>query len=244
MSTSWEPVRQPRTHELVLERIEEQVMAGDLHAGERLPGERQLAAALGVSRSAVREALRIMEAFGLLTAHTGRGPDSGAVVTTDPTEAVGRMLRLHLALGGYQLSDILEARVMLERASVADASLEPQNPRIDAAAQLVTAMDNPELTPFEFNELDTQFHVELASCSGNELIRTLTAAVRESIRPLVLNGFQHVPDWRETATTLQSQHRNILHLIRDRQPERAAQAIDDHIRSFHGKLATAGQATS
>lgn len=237
--TAWEPVRQQRTHELVLERIEQQVMNGQLKAGDRLPPERQLATALGVSRSAVREAARILEAFGVLVARTGRGPDAGAVITTNPTDAVGRMLRLHLALGSYRLTDILEARVMLERASVAEASRSAKPDCLDRAAAILDALDDAELGQHEFNELDTAFHVQLAGCSGNELTRTLTAAVRESLRPLILQGFERVPDWAATTSALQAEHRGILELIRDGRPEEAAQAVEDHIRGFHGSLTAA-----
>lgn len=242
MATDWEPVRQLRTHELVLERIEQQVMSGELRCGDRLPPERKLAEALGVSRSAVREALRIMEAFGLLVSHTGRGPDAGAIITTGATDAVGRMLRLHLTLGRYELDEILETRVLLERTTVAEIALDARSDDLEDAARILKAMDDPALTANEFNELDTRFHVSLAHCSGNELTCTLTAAVRESIRPLILEGLERVPDWRTIAATLQAQHRDILHLIRERQPERAARAVELHIRGFHGKLSAAQDA--
>ena len=115
MSAEWRPVRQSRTHELVLERIEERVLAGELKAGDRLPPERELAPVLGVSRSALREALRVLETIGVLVAQAGRGPDAGARIVRNPDDALGRLLRLHFALGSYSLHDVLEARVVLER---------------------------------------------------------------------------------------------------------------------------------
>jgi DNA-binding FadR family transcriptional regulator len=236
MTADWEPVRQPRTHELVLDRVEQQVLTGKLRAGDRLPPERQLATALGVSRAALREALRILEAFGVLVAQTGRGPGAGATVTAEPTDAVGRLLRLHLALGGYRVGDILSARIMLERSSVAEAAERAGAGALEEAAALLEAMGDPQLAPVDYNELDTRFHVELARCSGNELTCTLTAAVRESIRPLLLDALEAVTDWHATVARLNAQHSDILRLIRRGAPEKAAQAVEEHIRDFHGRL--------
>ncbi|MER7084163.1 FadR/GntR family transcriptional regulator, partial [Saccharopolyspora kobensis] len=58
----WRPVARSRTYELVIDRIEEQIVSGQLGVGDRLPPERDLAQMLGVSRAAVREAFRALEA--------------------------------------------------------------------------------------------------------------------------------------------------------------------------------------
>lgn len=236
MTAEWEPIRQARTHELVLERIEEQVFSGQLHAGDRLPPERGLASALGVSRSAIREALRVLEAFGVLVAQTGRGPDAGATITVNPAGPVGRILRLHLALGSYGVGDILEARVMLERSSVSEAAQRAGTVDLGTARQLLDAMENEELTAADYNDLDTRFHIELARCSGNELTRTLTSAVRESIRPLLLRAMESAADWPGVEASLQAEHREILRLIARGEADKAADAVESHIRGFHGTL--------
>jgi DNA-binding FadR family transcriptional regulator len=236
MAAEWEPIRRARTHELVLERIEEQVFSGQIHAGDRLPPERQLASTLGVSRSAIREALRVLEAFGVLVAQTGRGPDAGATITADPTDAVGRILRLHLALGSYGVGDILQARIMLERSSVSEAARRAGTADLDTARKLLDAMEDEELAAPGYNDLDTRFHIELARCSGNELTRTLTSAVRESIRPLLLLAMESAEDWGTTEAALQAEHREILRLISQGEPEKAAEAVESHIRGFHGTL--------
>lgn len=62
----WRPVSRSRAYELVVERVEEQILTGALRVGDRLPAERDLAARLGVSRAAVREAIRTLEAQGVV----------------------------------------------------------------------------------------------------------------------------------------------------------------------------------
>ncbi|HLT66517.1 MAG TPA: GntR family transcriptional regulator, partial [Microbacterium sp.] len=64
---------------VVLSYVERQLRSGDLGPGDRLPGERDLATQLGVGRSSVREALRVLEVMGVLHTATGSGPRAGAV---------------------------------------------------------------------------------------------------------------------------------------------------------------------
>ena len=69
---------EPRAWQVVLESIERDLLDGRLRPGDHLPGERALSADLGVGRSSVREALRVLEVLGLIRTATGSGPNSGA----------------------------------------------------------------------------------------------------------------------------------------------------------------------
>lgn len=238
MAAEWRPVRQSRTHELVLESIEERVLSGELKAGDRLPPERELAPVLGVSRSALREALRVMETIGVLTAQVGRGPDSGARIVRNPDDALGRLLRLHLALGSYDLQDVLEARVVLERSSFEAAARSASEEDLAEAGQILDRMQRDDVDVAEFNELDTRFHVQIARSSGNQLISTLTSAVRESVRTLILDAEEADEDWPASAAALNAEHTELLRLVREGEGARAAELAERHIRGFHGKLVT------
>ncbi|KUJ63991.1 GntR family transcriptional regulator [Streptomyces albus subsp. albus] len=236
MTAQWRPVRQSRTHELVLESIERMVLAGELKAGDRLPPERELALTLGVSRSALREALRVMEATGALIANVGRGPDAGARIVRNPDDALGRVLRLHLALGSYGLEDVLEARVVLERSSVEAAARAASAEDLAEAEALLARMGEVDADVAAFNELDTRFHVLIARSSGNHLVSTLTSAVRESVRSLILQAEESAEDWGATAVRLNAEHAELLRLIRARDGALAADLVERHIRAFHGTL--------
>ncbi|WP_328718066.1 FCD domain-containing protein [Streptomyces sp. NBC_00247] len=236
MPVEWEPVRQSRTHELVLRSIEERVFAGELKAGDRLPPERELAPVLGVSRSALREALRVLETIGVLVAQPGRGPDSGARIVRNPDDALGRLLRLHFALGSYSLEDVMEARVVLERSGFEAAVTHARDEDLDEAASLVAAMAAPGIGVTAFNDLDTRFHVQIARCSGNALTSTLTSAVRESVRPLILRALEEAEDWPATAAALNAEHTELLRLVRAGRGAEAADLVERHIRSLHGTL--------
>lgn len=100
------PVHKVRTHEQVLDRIQEKILGGELPVGTRLPSERDLVDALGVGRGAVREALRVLEALGVLDDH--------AVIAARPDEPLGTLLRLHVALGGITVAEVTQVAAQLQ----------------------------------------------------------------------------------------------------------------------------------
>jgi DNA-binding FadR family transcriptional regulator len=103
-------VARSRTHELVLQRIEQQIVAGNLSVGDRLPSEPDFAVQLGVSRSPIRGAVRILEAQGVPIQRGRRRSGLRLRRGGDAAEALTRLLRLHLALSSFDWSELVEAR--------------------------------------------------------------------------------------------------------------------------------------
>ncbi len=103
----------PRSYQLVLSRIESDLAAGVVEVGGRLPGERVLAERYGVSRPSVREAIRVLEAMGLIRTAAGSGPEAGAVLISDPAAPIGAALRWHLTSRHLPVADIVGARVKI-----------------------------------------------------------------------------------------------------------------------------------
>src|SRR6478736_2937295 len=150
-----------RAWRLVLEHIERDLLDARLGPGDRLPSERDLASELGVGRSSVREALRVLEVMGLIRTATGSGPQSGAIVIATPTGGMSALLRLQVAAQGFPLHDVVETRLVLEDAVVAAlAAAEARD--TTRAHQLLSAMDDADLTAGEFLALDAQLHLSLA----------------------------------------------------------------------------------
>lgn len=108
----------PRAWRTVLDKIEADLVSGMLHPGDRLPGERQLAAELGVGRSSVREAIRVLDAMGLVQTNVGSGPQAGAIIVARPDGGMSMLMRLQLAATGFAVDDIVSSRVLLETAVV------------------------------------------------------------------------------------------------------------------------------
>lgn len=224
-----QPARAWRT---VLEHIERDLLDGRLGPGDRLPSERDLASDLGVGRSSVREALRVLEVLGLIRTATGSGPQSGAIVIATPTGGMSALLRLQVAAQGFPLHDVVQTRLVLEDAVV--ATLTGAAERDTASAhRLLDAMDAPALTPAEFLALDAQLHLALAEASGNTVIAAMMAGLRSSIESYVLAGAAAVADWDGMAVRLRAEHRELVSAI-DRADVDAARAlVHDHITGYY-----------
>lgn len=231
-ASGWRPISRPRTYELVLARVEEQILSGLLHVGDRLPAERDLAAMLGVSRTAVREAMRTLEAQGVVHQAVGTGPDSGTVVAAASSDALTRLLRLHVALANFPISDVVETRVMLERWSVQLAARHATPADLQRIAELAAATADPGVDREAFNDLDTAFHVAVAEAAGNRLVGDITIAIRESLRNTLLQAFTQMPDWDEVADGLRAEHRAIHQHLSRGDGEAAADVVERHIRGF------------
>lgn len=244
---TWRAVSRAKTYELVLQRIEDQILAGNLRIGDRLPAERELAAQLAVSRSSIREAVRILQAQGVLVTGVGTGPDAGTVVAALPAEALTRVLRLHLALSSFDLAEMVDARVTLERSSVRLAARQATADDLGAMTALLDAMDDPQLSRVAFNDLDTAFHVALARASHNRLVSDVTGALRNSLRGHIHDAFERADDWIAVRTRLIAEHRAIAAAIGARDPDAAEVQVERHIRGFATRLTLtrhAGPATT
>ncbi|WP_116112775.1 FadR/GntR family transcriptional regulator [Austwickia chelonae] len=233
---TWRRITKTRAYEEVIGRIEEQILNDTLNVGDRLPPERDLAAKLGVSRAAVREALRVLESQGVLKASVGVGRDGGTIVCAMPTEALSRVLRLHVALSNFPMSDVIEARVMLERWSARLAARSRQDKHVEELRRLVEAMEDPATDRSAFNDLDTEFHVALAAAGENVLVADMTIAIRESMRIPILTSFHELEDWDTFVAHLRDGHRRIYLAVAERDEDAAAAVVEEHIRFAYSAL--------
>ncbi|HEY3562478.1 MAG TPA: FCD domain-containing protein [Kribbella sp.] len=223
-----------KNYELVLHRVEADLAAGRLRIGGRLPGERALAEQLGISRPSVREAVRVLEAMGVVRTATGSGPEAGAVIVAEPVSPLTAVLRLHLATNHLPMGDVVETRLLLESWSAREAATRELGAgELKVAEELLDRMDDGTLSPEEFHLLDAEFHVALSGLAGNVLIAAAMASLRSAIHGYVLAAVPNLPDWEATAVGLRSEHRAILAAVRAGEPERAGELVTAHIRGFY-----------
>jgi len=241
-----------RTHELVLARIERDLSAGRLAVGDRLPAERTLAAELGVSRASVREAIRVLEAMGIIRTSVGSGPDAGAVVIDNPAAGMTSGIRLHVASNHVPVGDVVQLRVLLEAWSVARVADQVRTaggdgltpPDLTGATETLAVMEESAVTIEEFHRLDTDFHGSLVTLSGNVLVAAVMAGLRGAIHDYVLTGSLRLPDWPATAARLRVEHRGILAAVEAGAPGEAAERVRAHIEGFYRDADLDGGAVS
>jgi GntR family transcriptional regulator, transcriptional repressor for pyruvate dehydrogenase complex len=229
-------VRQRRAFEEIILQIEEAIIEGRLSAGDRLPPERELAQIFAVSRPAVREAMRVLEAFGVITARRGSGSESGStLVSGEETNGLGGLLRVYSALLRIPLSDLIVVRVALEataiRAIVAKASDDDFH-KLDAIVDEMRVANTPE----RFLETDTAFHLMLAELSGNSALTLLMGELREAVAREMLSAFQRLEDFEPERQWLVGEHARLVAVIRSKDEQVAVQAISDHIHGFYNRV--------
>jgi DNA-binding FadR family transcriptional regulator len=221
-----------RAWRLGLERIESDLLDGRLGPGDRLASERDLATDLGVGRSSVREAFRVLEVMGLIRTATGSGPQSGAIVIATPTGGMSALLRLQVAAQGFPLHDVVETRLVLEDAVVAALAVAEERDTT-RAHQLLAAMEEPDLTPGEFLALDAQLHLSLAESSGNAVIAAMMAGLRSSIESYVQAGAASIPDWSAMADRLRAEHHALVAAIDAGEADAARTLVHTHITGYY-----------
>ncbi|MFS0854710.1 FadR/GntR family transcriptional regulator [Microbacterium sp. 179-I 3D4 NHS] len=221
-----------RAWRLVLDHIEGDLLEGRLNPGDRLPSERDLAVDLGVGRSSVREAFRVLEVMGLIRTATGSGPQAGAIVIATPTGGMSQLLRLQVAAHGFPLADVVQTRLVLEDAVVHALTTSADRDTAEAH-RMLEAMDAPDLSPAEFLALDAQFHLALAEASDNSVIAAMMAGLRSSIESYVQAGAVAIPDWSAMADRLRKEHRALVARV-DAGDELAARALlRAHITGYY-----------
>ncbi len=226
-----------RTWRTVLQHIEQRLLDGTLGPGDRLPSERDLAASLGVGRSSVREAIRVLEVMGLIRTGTGSGPQSGAIVIAAPGGGLSALLRLQVAAQGFPIADVVGTRLILEQAVV--TALAEGERDTAGAHRILDAMD-ADLDPAHFLALDAQLHLALAEASGNAVVAAMMTGLRDAIESYVLTGSAQIADWPRMADRLRAEHRDIVRAIDEGSADAAAALVRDHITGYYAATGLAG----
>ncbi|TFC90754.1 FadR/GntR family transcriptional regulator [Cryobacterium sp. TMT3-29-2] len=236
-----------RAWEVVLQSIELDLLSGRLRPGDHLPPERALAAELGVGRSSVREAIRVLEVLGLLRTSAGSGPTSGAIIVALPGGGMSALMRLQVAAQGFPVADVVKTRLVLEASVVtelAEASARAAatmdanaalHPDLSTPALLLGAMDSPALSEAEFLALDAEFHLALATASGNQVVTATMAGLRSAIEGYVRAGATGLASWPDTSTRLRAEHRAIIHAIEAGDPPAARRLVQSHIAGYYAE---------
>lgn len=232
----------PRAWEGVLHHIEARLLSGELGPGDHLPPERTLATELGVGRSSVREAVRVLDVLGLVRTQTGSGPKAGAIIIATPSGGMSALMRLQVAAKGFPVADVVKTRLLLETAT--GTVLAEVGTGLGPATTLLDAMDSEGLTPAEFLALDARFHVALAEASGNQVVTSMMAGLRDSIESYVLEGVPAIADWPAEARRLRAEHRSIVAAVSARDAATARARIHSHITGYYSLTRLTGPAGS
>ncbi len=169
--------RESVSSELTRKLVDHLVTDGRLKPGDRLPSERQLAAALGIGRSAVRDAIRSLSLLGLIEVRQG----SGSYVKEPDSELLPQIIEWGMLLGERNIMDLVEARSHIETAVASLAAARRTDEDLNKIKMHLDAMSQARDTA-EFVEADVSFHIALARAAGNSVFLDIITSVQSLLR--------------------------------------------------------------
>lgn len=215
-----------RPRQQVEKTIKDAILSGELKSGEMLPPEAELARQFNVSRTTLREALRVLSSQHLINKVPGaRGGNFVQSVDyhslgTVMTEAVDNLL----ALGSIRFDEVADVRQHLEVPSVRLAAAHRSEKDLTELSDIVRRQKTASVDDPEIPDLDRQFHTLIAQASGNRVLASFVATLHHATEPV------HYLDLSpEVGRETVRQHAAILRAIKTQDPDAGEVAIIEHL---------------
>lgn len=216
----------PKASDVLADDLRERILRGDFPEGTALPPERELVTQTGMSRTTVREALRILEVQGLVHIKTGRA--GGAFVQRPGEESIASTVSLLIRGRQVLIADLMETREAIEPACARLAALYREEADIEALDRANTAIA-ADGSLAVFLQANVDWHVAVASASHNELLSGFMGALSRAIYTATDNrGFVDAEVRRTTAQA----HRSITEAIKKRDPDAAVRRMQRHVHAY------------
>ncbi len=218
----YKAIQTSRLYEQIVQQIEESIRKGELREGSQLPAERDLAEQFGVSRTAVREAIKALQEKGLVDAFPGRG----TFVTSGHSNSMRRSLDRIVKSGETDgWAYLVEVREILEPEIAALAAARADYQDLAAMREALDVMDNAKRDSEAYIEADLDFHLALAEAAANPIVLSLIDSIVAMLRE------QRSQIFRVAGSPERGQqyHRSILEAIERRDPQAARAAMQAHL---------------
>ena len=222
MNTLFDEVKHQSRSRQIVDKFRAAIAAGSLRIGDKLPPERELCVQLGVSRTSLREAVRILDAYGVVESTQG----GGTYVTDKFTENIFEFLGFGNLLTRENLRHLLRTRSVIETGAVEQALEQADENSLRKLEDLVRRLET-ENDPSRLGRLDAEFHETLISMSGNPIL----AAVYRIIHKIILQGTSQVIAYPNARGVAVRDHRRILETLRSRDGKECSAAVRKHLKN-------------
>ncbi|MGH3666330.1 MAG: FadR/GntR family transcriptional regulator [Egibacteraceae bacterium] len=218
------PVTSGRVSSEVVRQIKAAILGGRLKPGDRLSSERELTEQLGVSRVTVRDALRMLEAAGLIEIRVGaRG---GAFVRAPAPGHVGEGLANMLMLSSIEPADVTEARMIFELGAIPLVCARATKEDVAALSEICERSDSA-LQAGDFDvSLSAEFHIRLARCAHNAAVELIVESFQGPLLMSLLHAKAIAPQMGDPGV---AEHWEVVAAIRDGNVERTRHVMARHL---------------
>jgi GntR family transcriptional repressor for pyruvate dehydrogenase complex len=224
------PIRTKRVFEEICEQVRREMAAGSLRPGDKLPPERELALKLGVSRAAVREALRSLEIAGVVGLH--KGARGGAFILKGDPDLVTRSIRDMFHLGRISLDNLTEARTLIMQIAMQLAS---ERIRLTTVAALERNVDRLTMLPVsgkasERVAISAEFYRLISQATDNTVLQVIIEALTDIVLQQVeQSNIEFFPN-------LIAHRRRLVQYIATRQVDEAKREMTEHLQRLRRHL--------
>jgi DNA-binding FadR family transcriptional regulator len=212
-----------KTSERVALDIVHDIVAQGLHSGAHLPLEAEMVGNYGVSRSSLREALRLLEVQGLIRLKPG--PGGGPVVGTVDASNLARTISLYFHLGAATYHDLLATQVLLEPLCAELAAASPRRRQVMEPYFDATPIDDDA----DYHRTTVAFHTAIYILADNPVLRLLTEAMTHMVSDHVLTTMDPV----ELHSVIVAEHAAIARAVANGHGTRAHQLMTAHFEAQH-----------
>ena len=223
------PLEKKRYFEQIAEMIQNRILKDRLEIGTSLPTEKELALEFQVSRSVVREALRILEISGLV--NVKKGPSGGIFVSHVYHKPIKRSLNNLITSGEVTIDHLFDVRLLIEPRIAMEAALHAKDKDLRRLRDLITDSSHHLDDPGHLKRNNLNFHLLLAKASGNPVLSILLESVFEILVELSFDFLD-----LSLEKHFFQVHKKILQVIEKKRPEDARRLIEEDIQDVRKKL--------
>jgi len=222
------PYRRESPSTEITRRLLDYLLSGSVELGQKIPPERQLAGALGVGRSAVREAIKSLSLLGLLDVRQG----DGTYLSRSSSDLLPRVIEWGMLLEQPYVADLIEAREKMEPIVAALAAERRSAEDVEALRGLVAEMEAATGDIDRYVDADTAFHLRIAEAAGNAVFRNQLSGIRELLRTWAKRVLEAAG---ETESSL-AMHKPILEAVDRKDAHAAERAMTAHMERASRRL--------
>ena len=222
---NFEEIVYSKPSDIIINQIKNLIVTGQLKPGERLPSERKLSEKLSVSRSAVRDAIKKLEFYGILKTL----PQSGTVVAGIGPTALQGLISEVLDIDGSDFKSLVETRIILEINSARLAAERRTEENIRKIAAALEKYHKKLVTGKQTVEEDLMFHLEIAEATNNSVLKSLMMVI---IPDIISNFIKYDVCGTDEKIKRFYEHDAILEYIKNKEPEKAGLAMENHLKDI------------
>ena len=228
----FEALEKKRYSDQIANLIQKRILTQDLEMGARLPGERQLAQELGVSRSVVREAIRMLDASGYVSIK--KGPRGGIFVSQVFHKPISDSLKNLTAHGQITVDHLFDVRLKIEPFMAMEAARHATREDIQRLQGLMTDAALCLDDAATLKDKNITFHILLGEASGNPVLAMFMKSIAEILNDVAYK-FLDLSCEREFFKS----HRRIVKLVSERKAQEVMKLVKQDIIDVRKKLSKA-----